>query len=121
MGNMAPIKTWNGYLRVGLNKRLYLVHRLVATAFIPTDNYKLQVNHKDENKLNNALDNLEWCTASYNQAYSKGTHRVLNHESGAVLEFNNIRAFCREYSFPRNALYRLINKEINNYKRWTLA
>lgn len=50
------------------------VHRLVALAFIPNPhNYKC-VNHKDENKLNNNVDNLEWCTLAYNFNY--GTCRV---------------------------------------------
>ena len=47
-----------------------LVHRLVATAFIENpDNFPL-VNHKDENKLNNNVENLEWCTQEYNLNYS---------------------------------------------------
>lgn len=70
----------NGYLRVALykngkNNRL-TVHRLVAEAFIPNQNNLPQVNHKDENKLNNRVDNLEWCTAKYNNNYGTRTERV---------------------------------------------
>ena len=50
------------------------VHVLVATAFLPRDNSKYQVNHKDENPLNNIVDNLEWCDDKYNSNY--GTRSV---------------------------------------------
>lgn len=46
-----------------------LIHCLVAQAFIPNPNNLPQINHKDENKLNNNVDNLEWCTAKYNNNY----------------------------------------------------
>jgi len=50
------------------------VHRLVANAFIPNPNDYPEVNHKDENSLNNHVDNLEWCSRQYNIEYSKGRH-----------------------------------------------
>lgn len=63
----------NGYCTVEFNvkgkvKRL-LVHRLVAQAFLPNPFNYPQVNHKDENKENNHVSNLEWCTAKYNMTY----------------------------------------------------
>lgn len=61
-----------GYMMCG-NR---LVHRLVAQAFIPNPNNLSEVNHKDEDKTNNRVDNLEWCTHSYNNRYNDKGKRV---------------------------------------------
>lgn len=65
----------SGYLVVILYKdgkqKNCLVHRLVAKAFISNPNNYPQVNHIDENKLNNNVENLEWCSAQYNTEYSQ--------------------------------------------------
>ena len=62
-----------GYLRVNLCKdgkvKHYRIHRLVAEAYIPNPDNLPQVNHKDENKANNCIQNLEWCDAKYNSNY----------------------------------------------------
>lgn len=47
-------------------------HKMVALAFIPNPNNLPQINHKDENKINNKVENLEWCTSEYNNNY--GSH-----------------------------------------------
>lgn len=54
----------------------FSIHRLVAKAFIPNPLDLPQVNHKDENPLNNCVDNLEWCTAKYNSNYGTRNKRV---------------------------------------------
>lgn len=68
--------TWDGYARITVNKKQYKVHRLVAETLIPNPHNLPQVNHIDGNKLNNAVDNLEWCTAKDNlvHAYKIGLH-----------------------------------------------
>lgn len=74
---LKPEVTRDGYARVTLSKygipRHMFVHRLVASAFIPNPNNLPQVNHKDENPLNNNVHNLEWCTGKQNCNY--GMHR----------------------------------------------
>lgn len=69
-----------GYFTVHLTKnsitKLYQVHRLVAEAFIPNPQNLPCVNHKDENKLNNNVDNLEWCTNKYNINYGTRNKRI---------------------------------------------
>ena len=70
----------NGYYGICLyNHRKYenfLIHRLVAEAFIPNKDNLPMVNHKDENKLNNNVDNLEWCDAKYNSNYGTRKERL---------------------------------------------
>lgn len=69
-----------GYLQVGLWKNgkhyTHRIHRLVADAFIPNPYNLPEVNHIDENKLNNCVENLEWCTHEYNTAYGDRSRKV---------------------------------------------
>ena len=55
-------------------RKSFLVHRLVAEAFIPNPNNFPEVNHKDEDKSNNCANNLEWCDRQYNNSY--GTIKI---------------------------------------------
>ena len=71
---LTPTDNGYGYSIVGLRKKHsrknYYVHRLVAEAFIPNPNDYPQINHKDYNRKNNNVDNLEWCTPKQNTQYS---------------------------------------------------
>lgn len=89
----------NGYLQISLfkedKKKDFLVHRLVASAFIPNTYSKRTVNHIDGDKLNNYSSNLEWATYSENhkhayddlnkKAYMTGRTNELNHNSKGVV------------------------------------
>lgn len=78
---LKPNKNWKGYLQYSLCKngkrQLFLGHRLVAMTFIPNPNGLPSINHIDENKENNSVSNLEWCTHSYNKKYS--TYKLTEH------------------------------------------
>ena len=71
-------KTNKGYIQVGLSKNGILtvlkVHRLVAQAFLPNPDNLPMINHKDEDKTNNRVENLEWCDHKYNMNY--GTRNI---------------------------------------------
>ena len=72
--NIKPTKNTKGYLIVGLCKdkkrKNWLIHRLVAEAFIENPQNYPEINHKDENPLNNKASNLEWCNHKYNMNYN---------------------------------------------------
>ena len=89
----------NGYLHVGLCRdgkmKNKLIHRLVLEAFVENPNNLPEVNHKDEIKDNNNVENLEWCTSAYNVNHGTRNKRVskkvraINVETGEVLTFNS--------------------------------
>ena len=63
---LKPCKTYNGYYTVTLGNKRYKVHRLVLSTYTQISGDGLQVNHKDGDKSNNKVSNLEWCTAKEN-------------------------------------------------------
>lgn len=79
---LKPIESNNGYLRVSLSNgnvkhKYFLIHRLVAEAFIPNPYGLPQVNHIDRNKHNNCVNNLEWCTPLQNLNHSKVIEKAI--------------------------------------------
>ena len=99
-------KDWidsDGYARVCLPTRFHktaLVHRLIAETWIPIpDELKgligtqnLQINHKDEDKANNRVENLEWCNAKYNSNYGTRNERMRNKLKGRIPSDATIKA-----------------------------
>ena len=91
-----------GYLVVDLyatNKRkTFLVHRLVAEAFVPNPHNFPCVNHKDENKRNNNADNLEWCTHEYNMAYGTRNKRIAEKNGKPIVQLDLCNNVLRRFA-----------------------
>lgn len=87
----------DGYTKVNLYKdgkmKTPMVHRLVAMAFIPNPDGLPQVNHIDEDKSNNCVWNLEWCTAKYNMNYGSRIERI----SKRIYQYTMDGSFVRSY------------------------
>ena len=73
-------------------RKMFSVHRLVASTFIDNPNNYEQVNHKDENPSNNHVDNLEWCTAQYNINYGTRNEKASKAMIGKYSGENNPKA-----------------------------
>lgn len=94
---LKPIKSQKGYLRIifckkGKTKQFY-IHCLVAENFIPNPLNLPQVNHKDENKENNCVYNLEWCDAKYNNNYGTRIEKTCK----KVYQYSKRGIFIKEW------------------------
>ena len=66
---IKPLLTKKGYYKVNINNKQYYIHRLVAQSFIDNPNNLPIINHINENKIDNRIENLEWCDSRYNINY----------------------------------------------------
>lgn len=89
----------------GVRKK-FLVHRLVAEAFIPNPDNLPCINHKDENPANNEVSNLEWCTNKYNVQYSLAT-KVKCVETGII--YNSIRDTAVAFNTSSSVIHRALH------------
>lgn len=104
---LKPFNNGNGYLKVHLYKERKdnkkYVHRLVAETYIPNPDELKEVNHKDENKANNNVENLEWCSHTYNMNYGTHNQRMSLSKSKAVLQLDINLNVINEFVSSREA------------------
>lgn len=108
---LKPIITPLGYAVVALSNgngksKQIMVHRLVAQAFIPNSDNLFQINHIDEDKTNNDVTNLEWCTASENRVHSNHQYSCkinqLSLDGKFIKEWESAHEIQRELGFAHN-------------------
>lgn len=130
---LKPIPTSDGYLRVHLSKtaskRKTAIHRLVAEVFIPNPENKPQVNHIDEDKTNNIVDNLEWVTPKENINHATSLYRramtqrktqgstpiiAIDIANGEYNEYNSINECGRRLNINPSGIRQVL---VRNYKQ----
>jgi hypothetical protein len=112
-------------LNVGTKHKAYYAHRLVAESFIDNKHNKRTVNHKDGNKLNNDVSNLEWNTHGENiiHAFRNGIRnsnhskrRIVDLETGEV--FLGVKSVSEKFGISKYSLYKSLGGKRSNNKRF---
>lgn len=118
---LKPKNSKQGYLTIKLSEhsiiKEFKIHRLIAEAFILNPDNLPQVNHRDEDKTNNCVDNLEWCDAKYNNNYGTARLRMTEKTKKPVLQFSLDGEFIKEYESVKEAsltFYTKRTSSINN-------
>lgn len=119
---LTKVTNYKGYLRVRLPDGLKYIHRLVAQAFIENPDNLPQINHKNENKTDNRVSNLEWCSSLYNIRYGTGIERrsykrtLLRNGTSSVpiIQFDLQGNYIAKYPSAREAARQLSLKSSSN-------
>ena len=110
----------NGYIRVYIHRQTFVLHRLIALTFLENPENKEQVNHKDGNKLNNSVENLEFVTNKENQIHKFQNGLGNNHKrkirqydlTGKLIkEFNSIVSASKELKTSTSNIRGVLNQK----------
>lgn len=124
---MMKYDSSGGYARVMLSKdkvfKRFLVHRLVAEAFIPNPLNKPEVNHIDGNKLNNCVDNLEWVTCKENKRHAiknglwqgKGKSVVQYKNGIEIARYKSVREASLQTGISARRIYEIAEHQKHRY------
>jgi len=92
------------------SRKNFTIHKLVAMAFIPNPNNYSCINHINENSRDNRVDNLEWCTQTYNINYGARTKKVIEKQSIKISQYDLDGNYIRDWNCINDAI-----REYNNY------
>lgn len=131
-GRVLKTSSVRGYQLVMLcpGRKMTRVHRLVAQAFIPNPDNLPQVNHINEDKTDNRVENLEYCTAQYNINYGGRTDKMLKNRTGKTaqkrcivdgVEYVSVHEAERQLKTPRGSLHRRLIEGKQRYRGHTIA
>lgn len=126
---LSPMVAANGYLRVNLDGKFYAVHRIIAETLLNNPNHYPIVNHKDGDKRNNCVNNLEWCTHKQNSIHASEVLGALDKWKKPVrciekdCTYDSICAAARAVSGNKDAIYRCIIGERKTHKgfHWEIS
>lgn len=105
-GTMRKVKqtqTKDGYLRFSCNGKYKLAHRFIASCFLPNPQNLPEINHKNEIKSDNRVENLEWCTRSYNNNY--GSHNKKVGETNSKVQRNDPKKSKKVLQYTKDGVF----------------
>lgn len=117
---LKPHRNMFGYPTVKIDGKNIPLHRLLAIHFIPNPDNLETVNHKDKDKWNWALNNLEWCSREDNVKHGLQREYTLISPEGEIVSFVGQAEFCRKMGLTQANISKVIMRQRKHHKGWEL-